>query len=139
MSADSKKETFIVKATGWARREPDILGLLLVGSHANGAARDDSDVDLQVLVSNPEAWVRSRGWLTEFGKVSSAVREEWGVVRTLRVFFEGGLEVEFNFATLAWLKTDPIDPGTLRVVSDGAKILYGPSGKLEALMSCAQG
>jgi hypothetical protein len=39
----------------------------------------------------------------------------------------------------AWAATDPVDPGTRRVVRDGMSILYDPGGLLERLAeACRQ-
>lgn len=36
---------FLSAVVAWATEEPDIKGLALVGSHARGTARIDSDID----------------------------------------------------------------------------------------------
>lgn len=40
----------------WAAKQNDITGVLLVGSHARGQAREDSDVDVVILANilNPD-------------------------------------------------------------------------------------
>jgi len=35
-----------------------------------------------------------------------------------------GFEIEFGFVDPAWACTEPVDPGTHRVVSDGCVALY---------------
>jgi hypothetical protein len=50
---------------------------------------------------------------------------------------EGGLEVEVGLTEPAWAATDPVDPGTRRVVTDGMRILRDPDGRLAALAAAA--
>jgi len=48
---------------GWAKVHEDIRGVALVGSHARGTARLDSDIDLVVLADNPEAFRTDGSWI----------------------------------------------------------------------------
>jgi predicted nucleotidyltransferase len=122
---------FISEVTEWVQGHSKILGALLVGSYAHNKARLDSDIDIMVFVTDIAPWLQnSEEWLKVFGKV-----EDWGVVKTLRAFYEEGVEVEFNFTTLDWATIDPIEPNTFRVISDGAKVLYDPLGILTNLLS----
>ncbi len=117
---------------GWAEMETSIVGVALVGSHARDAARPDSDVDLVVLVRNPQKFLADTAWLEQFGSVVSCETEDWGRVTSLRVFYGEGLEVEFGLTIPDWAEL-PVDVGTRRVVSDGMRVLYDPEGILKAL------
>lgn len=50
------------RVTRWAGNRSDVVGLLLVGSFARGAARPDSDVDLVVLSTAPARYAEGDGW-----------------------------------------------------------------------------
>lgn len=115
-------DAFLSKLTHWARSQPGIRSVVLVGSHARGQARPDSDVDLVLLTPQPRAFLDDKGWVAQFGRVKSLKKEDWGKVTSLRVFYENGLEVEFGFATPDWASL-PLDEGTLQVISGGMKIL----------------
>jgi len=39
----------------WAKKQPTIQAVAVVGSHARGTARAESDIDLVLLVTNPRA------------------------------------------------------------------------------------
>ena len=65
-----------------------------LGSHARGAARPDSDVDLVKLCEKPEALANRNDWVARFGEVREAIPEEYGMIRARRVFYQDGLEVE---------------------------------------------
>lgn len=113
----------IQKVVGWANGQDDIGSVVLVGSYARGAAHKDSDVDLMILADDPDKFIKNNSWASQFGEIASQKEEVWGMVKTLRVEYKDGLEVEFNFSTLNWASTDPIDEGSKRVMTDG-HIIY---------------
>jgi hypothetical protein len=41
----------------------------------------------------------------------------------MRVFYFGGIEVEFNFAEASWL-AEPLDAGTQQVLQNGYRVIY---------------
>jgi predicted nucleotidyltransferase len=116
-------ESFLERVRGWARARPDIVAILLVGSWARGQARAGSDVDLVILAQEPGRLLADRGWLEELGKVRAVQEEDWGRVRSLRVFHESGLEVEYGLTEEGWL-AEPLDPGTEAVLADGVTIVH---------------
>jgi predicted nucleotidyltransferase len=116
---------FLDEVTKWAEECPDIVGLALVGSHARGAGRIDSDIDLVVLCVDPSSLIDRNDWIDRFGEVLDVSTEDYGAVRSLRVFYQDGLEVEFGINTPTWVSV-PLDAGTRQVISDGIRILYDP-------------
>jgi uncharacterized protein len=124
-------ETLLDRVLTWAAGRQDVRGVALVGSYARGTARPDSDVDLVLLAERPDLLVRDTAWLSDFGRVSRFTVEDWGRVTALRAWYAGGLEVEFGLATVDWA-TRP-DPGTLRVVSDGFRVLLDRDGAFARL------
>lgn len=134
----STAETFIDQAARWAAGQPLVAALALVGSWARGTARPDSDVDLILLTIDPQAYLNDRRWLAVFGVVEQVTEEDWGRVRSLRVVYRHGLEVEFGLTTPDWAETQPVDPGTARVVRDGMRSLYDPAGILQALQAAVE-
>lgn len=122
------------KFVQWARVQADIQGLLLVGSYSRGESRPDSDVDLVMLVDQKSAYLNDFSWFTNFGLHQPSL-EEWGPVTSLRSRWPSGLELELSLAPLSWASVNPVDPGTARVVQDGAKILYDSKGMLSLLLN----
>jgi uncharacterized protein len=118
---------------------PDIRGLALVGSWARGSARADSDVDLVVLTSHPDRYLADDDWTAALGDAEVLDTQAWGVLTERRLLLKGGLEVEVGIAEPTWAATDPVDPGTRRVVTDGLRILHDPDGRLAALADAATG
>lgn len=123
----------------WACAREDIRAVALVGSHARGDAGPDSDVDLVLLCSEPERYLRSTEWIRVFGEPLRSSLEDWGRVRSVRVLYRGGIEVEFGFADPDWAAL-PLDAGTADVLRDGSRVLLDRDGALrEALASVAAG
>ncbi|MFB9907747.1 hypothetical protein [Allokutzneria oryzae] len=49
-----------------------------------------------------------------------------------------GLEVEIGVGRPDWARTDPVGPGTRRVVTDGARVLHDPAGALADLLHACE-
>ena len=87
-------EGFLAQVAEWAAARTDIRALGLVGSHARGTARQESDVDLLLLTTTPEKYTANADWARRFGRIASHEVERWGRVSSVRVWYESGLEVE---------------------------------------------
>lgn len=114
--------TMIDGVRQWAEGRDDIRAVVLVGSHARGDAKAGSDIDLVLVCSNPAAYVRRTGWVSCLAEVAHASKEEWGNLRSLRVHYRNGAEVEFGITGLDWA-TVPPDPGTAAVLKNGSLVL----------------
>lgn len=125
---------FLTKFTEWAKNQEEILTVALAGSHARGVARTDSDVDLVIITDKPETYLNSDQWVKNFGEIKGLRKEDYKLVQARRVFYQNGLEVEYGITTSGWAKTDPVDPGTKRVINGGLKILYDKNGILKPLL-----
>ncbi|MER6329597.1 nucleotidyltransferase domain-containing protein [Streptomyces sp. NPDC001034] len=133
---------FLDRLTRWATARGDVVGLLLVGSYARRAARPSSDVDVVLLTTDPTPYLtatRTSGdagadWAGELGLGRPVRTRAWGPVTERRFALACGPEVEFGIGTPQWARTDPVDPGTRRVVTDGALPLYDPVGVLAELV-----
>jgi uncharacterized protein len=111
----------------------DIAAVALVGSYARGAARPDSDVDLVLLLDDPQPYLERPDWVGRFADVETITREDYGPMQSLRVVSRDGLEVEFGLTSLDWAALDRLDLGTSQVVADGMRILFAPRGLLASL------
>jgi predicted nucleotidyltransferase len=131
-------EEVIGLITRWARGRKDIVGLLLVGSCARNAARPDSDVDIVLLTTHEPRYLDTTGWAGELGLGEPIRAQMWGPITERRYSTASGLEVEVGIGSPAWAKTDPVDPGTRRVVTDGARLLHDPAGILAGLLAACQ-
>lgn len=118
----------------WAAERPDVVAVALVGSWARGEARLDSDVDLVLIVRDEAGYLAFPSWLAAFGQPGDTVRERYGRLTALRVWYADGPEVEWGIANARWLATDPVDAGTAAVVRDGCVALHDPTGALGRLL-----
>jgi predicted nucleotidyltransferase len=131
-------DAWLQRVARWAQGERDVRAVGLVGSHARGAARADSDVDLVLLAHAPERFLDDVAWTRAFGHPLRSARESWGRVTSLRVRYEGGVEVEFGWAEPGWAALPP-DEGTRRVVQAGLRVVWDPDGLLARLAAaCAR-
>ena len=131
-------EAFLAQVARWAATRGDVVAVTLVGSHARGTAREDSDVDLVILCQDPRPYLEDTGWVEQFGVAPAPEREDYGVVQSLRTTYADGLEVEFGMTGAAWASTEPLDTGTREVVSDGCRIVFDSHGVLAALLRAVE-
>jgi len=119
----ARVERFLNEFSQWASEQSHIQGVALVGSHARGTATETSDLDLVVLADQPWMYLRDRTWTQAFGKIVNEQVENYGNVTSLRVHYEGQLEVEYGLTDENWAAV-PLDSGTREVVSGGMKVLF---------------
>ena len=124
--------SFLEEFSRWATSQADIEAVALVGSYARDTATTESDLDLMILATKISSYFQDQIWVSQFGEVEESKAENWGRVETLRVFYKGAIEVEYNFSTPDWADI-PVDAGTHSVISDGMKILSDPQGILKRL------
>ena len=86
-------------------------------------------MDLLILTTKRERYLLDQTWVSLFGETGRCQIEDWGKLKSLRIHYRNWLEVEYGLSTPEWASS-PLDDGTLRVVSDGIKILYDPNGLL---------
>ncbi|MGW2748370.1 nucleotidyltransferase domain-containing protein [Streptomyces sp. NPDC001450] len=125
----------IDRITRWAEGREDIVGLLLVGSCARDAARPDSDIDVVLLTTDESRYLLEDAWAMELGLGELIRTRSWGPITERRHSTASGLEVELGVGSPTWAKTEPVDPGTHRVVTDGARVLHDPAGILSDLLA----
>lgn len=137
-------DSILEEVTQWAFRRADIVAVALVGSWARGEARLDSDIDLMLLVHDPEIFRQNKKWIDEIHwtdintEVDTWSDKEYGVIWSRHVYLDDKTEIEFGFGFCSWASVNPIDSGTLRVVNDGCKILYDSENLLSILIDKAK-
>jgi uncharacterized protein len=135
----SEASDVIARAIAWAKTRSDVVALVLVGSHARGAATATSDIDLVVVAENATVLLDDPSWTSALGILieGSIEREYYGLVQSLRVTYPKAIEVEWGITDRRWLSTNPVDPPTATVVQAGAKVLYDPHGLAQAFIDHA--
>jgi hypothetical protein len=140
-AAHDRVEAILAEITDWAAKRGDPYAVALVGSWARGAAREDSDIDLMFLTPDPLWFRQNAHWLNELdwhriGTTVAGWRDaDYGIVWSRHARLADDTDVEFGFGPLAWASTDPIDPGTFRVIKGGCRILYDPKNLLRDLVT----
>ena len=120
--SSSPVDVFLDRFTEWARLQPEILAVALVGSYARNEARADSDVDLILICTRPPMYLADRSWLPIFGEIDRQQQEDYGKLVSIRVWYRAGLEVEYGITDEDWAAI-PLDEGTRRVISNGMVVL----------------
>ena len=116
-------ELFLRGFVTWASSQPDIQGVALVGSFARNTATDLSDVDLVILVQDPERYLHDQNWVRHFGETSRQQIEDYGALTSIRVWYSDGREIEYGITNVNWAAV-PLDEGTRQVISDGMRVLF---------------
>ena len=106
----------------WAQNDQRIHAVVLVGSHARRNSRPDSDVDLCVLMDGREELLRSPSFFSRFGAMKRYKLEDWSACQSVRVWL----------VKPDWIKR-PLDPGTMRVLQSGCKVLADKHGLFAGL------
>jgi predicted nucleotidyltransferase len=119
----SRVEQFLQDFTAWAGAQADVLAAALVGSHARGTATAESDVDLVLIVTQPERYLQDSAWVEHFGPVAESQLEDYGRLTSLRVWYQDGLEVEYGLTDATWAVA-PLDPGSAQVIAGGMRVLF---------------
>ena len=123
MKKNDKSDQFIVKFIDWVTTQSHIEAVALVGSYANGTASEESDIDLILLIPNPDTLIDDIKWVYQFGAVSDNQIEHYGKVTSIRVWYSNGPEVEFGITYPTWASS-PLDNGTQQVIDNGMKVLF---------------
>ena len=118
-----KVSQFLEYISQWAFIQSNIQALALVGSHASGTATETSDVDLVIITDDPDRFLYNLLWIERFGTVHKQQIEKYGLVTSIRVWYDDGLEVEYGITDERWVAV-PINKGTQRVIADGMRILF---------------
>jgi GrpB-like predicted nucleotidyltransferase (UPF0157 family) len=92
----------IARVRAWAAGRDDVRGLFLVGSHARGDARPDSDVDLVLLCDDPSPYVADAIWAEALDGEVIATRT-WGMLTERRLRLDAVKpDVDLGIATPDW-------------------------------------
>jgi ribosomal protein S18 acetylase RimI-like enzyme/predicted nucleotidyltransferase len=135
----SDAHAWLDRLPAWAEPRRDIIGIALVGSYARGTERPTSDIDLVLIADDTARYLANDAWLEEIGPPAliAVEDEDWGLLKSRRARYAGGLEVEWGVAPAAWCSIAPLDFGTAVVVAGGMRILHDPRRAFEALARAA--
>jgi aminoglycoside 6-adenylyltransferase len=129
-------ETLLAAVADWGRQRSDVQAVFVVGSRARTAVPADqwSDIDIVVIVDDPDAYAADPGWLAAFGRPLLSFVEPTAVGGFVerRVLFESGQDVDFALVPLVAAEQIASDPGTAAVLGRGLRVLVDKAGLAEA-------
>jgi aminoglycoside 6-adenylyltransferase len=127
-------DRILSKLVAWGNADPNVRGLVLVGSRARNELTDDlADIDVQVYALSDEPYVRDDVWLSRFAPVWVCIHDGYwqdGVrVPTRLVIFDQGVKVDFAFYTAAAMTDIGKDDRPHKVLLDKDHAAAGIDGK----------
>lgn len=122
MKIEKKVNLLLENFKEWTQQQNHIKGVAVVGSFARGDFHSNSDVDLTIISTDKDFTLENIKNDFSFGNIESSTLEEWGILTSLRIFYDNGLEVEYGVVTDQWVK-EQLDEGTKNVVKNGFEVL----------------
>jgi aminoglycoside 6-adenylyltransferase len=125
------------KLLGWARRDPDLRAVVLVGSWARQVRPADewSDLDLLLIARHPQRYLAEIAWLDAIGETwfSFLERDAQSEPFERRVLFADGCDIDFIFCSPESVQNG--FPGTPlpEILRRGWRALLDKDGLLEGL------
>lgn len=129
-------EQLLARISAWAHARPDIRAALVIGSRARSHRPADewSDLDIVLLVDDPNPYINNTGWLTEIAAVKITFSEPLpiGAGRERRVLFDGGLDVDFAVIPADMVRQIP-SAVAAEVFGRGFRVLLDRAGLADGL------
>jgi aminoglycoside 6-adenylyltransferase len=123
---------FLAAFVKWTEEQRDVHALLLLGSRARTDTPADewSDVDLALVVDEPDRYLGDERWVEAFGRPLLTFVEPTAVGRAFerRVLYEDGLDVDVAVFTPEWLRLAAEDPEAAGVIKRGVRVLVDRIG-----------
>ena len=123
-------EALFERLIAWAKTQPDIRLVLLVGSRARTETPADewSDADIVIMSTDPDRFLTATDWLGEFATPLLTFLEPTatGTGEERRVLFAGGLDVDFTPIPVSYVEQIAATgwpPETAVVVARGMRVL----------------
>jgi aminoglycoside 6-adenylyltransferase len=130
--------TIIAKLMDLAHTACDIRSIIVIGSQARNDRPADaySDLDMIVVVDDPEAYLSSSQWLESIDNYwISFIEDTLGGGKERRVLFDGALDVDFLFFSVAGFRQAINDGDVLTLFARGYQVLLDSVGFVGSLAS----
>jgi aminoglycoside 6-adenylyltransferase len=134
VNVNTRMDLIEAAVTDWALERPDIRAVFVVGSRARTDMPADrwSDLDLVLVVDDPEPYAQSAAWVSEFGTPVLTFLEETPVgQRERRVLYETGEDVDLPLFPLSALEQLEQSGAANALLGRGYRVLVDEVG-LEA-------
>jgi aminoglycoside 6-adenylyltransferase len=126
-NVNTRMELLAAAVSDWARGREDVRAAVLVGSQARTDTPADrwSDLDVILLVDDPEAYAADAGWVEEFGTPVLTFLEPTAVSdqRERRVLYDTGEDVDFPLIPVAALERLEASDNVAALLARGYRVL----------------
>ena len=140
-NVNTRMDLIETAVTDWALGRPDIRAVFVVGSRARTDTPADrwSDLDIVLVVDDPEPYAQSAAWVSEFGTPVLTFFEETPVgQREGRVLYETGEDVDLPLFPLSALVQLEQSGAANALLGRGYRLLVDEIGLDERLRSLAE-
>ncbi len=131
-NVNTRPELVAAAVAEWASERPDVRAAVVVGSQARAGAPADrhSDLDILLVVDDPEALLADAAWVAGFGDPVLTFLEgtALGGMLERRVLYDDGQDVDFAVAPAGGLGRLVSDPGAADVLRRGFRVLHDDVG-----------
>jgi molybdopterin-guanine dinucleotide biosynthesis protein A/predicted nucleotidyltransferase len=140
---NTRSDLLAVKIADWARNRIDVHAAVVVGSQARAETAADrwSDLDVVLVVEDPDSYLADLSWVSAFGVALLTFVEPTAVgnERELRVLFETGEDLDLPLIPVSGLERLTEDEEIAEVVGRGYRVLVDDIGLEERLRTVAPG
>jgi aminoglycoside 6-adenylyltransferase len=143
VNVNTRMELVEAAVTSWAHEQVDVRAAVVVGSQARTETPADrwSDLDVILVVDDPEPYATDPSWVAEFGEPVLTFLEPTavGAEREWRVLYETGEDVDFPLIPVAALERLDAIEGVSQLLARGYRVLLDEIGLAERLRVVARG
>jgi aminoglycoside 6-adenylyltransferase len=142
VNVNTRMELIAAQVADWARERDDVRAAAVVGSQARTETPADkySDLDVVLLVDDPEPYAQDSGWVAEFGTPVLTFLEPTAVgdQRERRVLYETNEDVDFPLIPVSALDQLESSENATTLLARGYRVLYDEIGLTERLARAAE-
>jgi aminoglycoside 6-adenylyltransferase len=136
LNVNTRSDLVAAAIADWARERDDVRAAVLVGSQARAEAPADrwSDLDVILVLDDPERYAREADWVAAFGRPVLTFLEPTAVGDRVerRVLYDDGQDVDFILLdTFGWQGVGS-SPEARAVLARGYRVLHDELGIDEA-------
>ncbi|HLG08007.1 MAG TPA: aminoglycoside 6-adenylyltransferase [Gaiellaceae bacterium] len=125
----------------WARERDDVCAAIVVGSQVRTDSTADrwSDLDIILIVDDPESYAESAAWISEFGTPALTFLEETPLgQRERRVLYETGEDVDLPLLPLSAIELLEQSANAAALLARGYRLLVDKIGLEERLRTLVE-
>lgn len=142
-NVNTRSDLLAVRIADWARERTDVHAAVIVGSQARAETAADrwSDLDVILVVEEPNAYLDDLSWVMAFGAPLLTFVEPTAVgnERELRVLFETGEDLDLPLIPMSRLDLLTEDETIAEVLGRGYRVLVDDIGLEERLRAASLG